>query len=118
MVKKRISSILNELLKELGETQEGLATRLGVAKSNLQNYLKGENLPGIDVIMRIADLAGITTDMLLKEDNPKMNITVNHSSNVTIAGRDVINNINPIYKRTNHYSPGPNDITGDQANGY
>jgi len=74
MVKKRISSILNELLKELGETQEGLASRLGIAKSNLQNYLKGVNVPSIDVILKISELAGITTDQLLKENNPKMNV--------------------------------------------
>lgn len=117
MVKARISSILNELLKELGETQEGLANRLGVTRSNLQGYLKGKNIPGIDVIIRIAELAGITTDKLLKTDNPKMNVNVNNSNHVTIAGRDIINNhINPIYKRTNHYSPGPDDISGDQAN--
>ena len=56
MIKERISLILNKLLQELGETQEGLATRLGIAKSNLQGYLKGTNLPGIDVLIKIAEL--------------------------------------------------------------
>ena len=116
MIKKRISSILNNLLQELGETQEGLANRIGVTRSNLQGYLKEKNIPGIDVILRIAALAGITTDQLLKEDNPKMNVSVTNSSNVTIAGHDVINHINPVFKRTTHYSPRPDDITGEQAN--
>jgi transcriptional regulator with XRE-family HTH domain len=114
MVKARIASILNELLKELGETQEGLANRLGVTRSNLQGYLKEKNIPGIDVILRIAELAGITTDALLKKNNPKMNVNVNNSHHFTIANGPVYQNTT--IKRTNHYSPGPNDITGDQAN--
>jgi len=119
MVKKRISSILNELLKELGETQEGLASRLGIAKSNLQNYLKGVNVPSIDVILKISELAGITTDQLLKENNPKMNVNVTNSNHVTIAGGSINHNhfnIHPVFKRTNHFSPSPDDITGEQAN--
>ena len=67
MIKARISLILKNLLQELGETQGGLANRIGVTQSNLQGYLKGKNVPGIDVILRIAELAGITTDQLLKE---------------------------------------------------
>ncbi len=119
MVKSRISLVLKELLKELGETQEGLARLLGITQSNLQGYLKERSLPRIDVLLKISELAGITTDQLLKENNPKMNVNITHSSNVTVAGRDVIhnhNNINPIFKRTTHYSPGPDDITGEHAN--
>lgn len=119
MIKSRISSILKELLKELGETQDGLAKLLGVTQSNLQGYLREKNVPGIDVILRIADLAGLTTDQLLKDDNPKMNVNIANSNNVTVAGGDVIynhNNINPIFKRTTNYAPGPDDITGEQAN--
>jgi transcriptional regulator with XRE-family HTH domain len=114
MIKERISLILNKLLQELGETQEGLATRLGIAKSNLQGYLKGTNLPGIDVLIKIAELAGLTTDALLKTDNPKMNVNVNNSRHVTIAGGDIYQNTT--VKRTNHYAPGVDDISGDQAN--
>lgn len=114
MIKARISLILKNLLQELGETQGGLANRIGVTQSNLQGYLKGKNVPGIDVILRIAELAGITTDQLLKENNPKMNVSINHSNNVTIAGRDVYHNTT--VKRVNHYIPGPEDISGDQAN--
>lgn len=115
MVKERISSILNKLLQELGETQDGLAKRIGVTRSNLQGYLKGKNLPGIDVLIKISDLAGISVDDLVKTDNPKTNIIISHSN---IAGRDVnINNhYNSTIKRVNHYIPGPEDITGDQAN--
>jgi transcriptional regulator with XRE-family HTH domain len=114
VIKARISLILKNLLQELGETQGGLANRIGVTQSNLQGYLKGKNVPGIDVILRIAELAGITTDQLLKENNPKMNVSINHSNNVTIAGRDVYQNTT--VKRVNHYIPGPEDISGDQAN--
>jgi len=120
MIKDRISSVLKSLLRELGETQEGLATRIGVTKSNLQGYLKGTSLPRIDVLMRLADLAGITIDELLKKDDPRINvnhgagINISNSNNVAIAGRDIFQNTT--VKRTNHYVPGPDDISGEQAN--
>jgi len=124
MIKDRISSILNKLLRELGETQEGLSKRIGTSQSSLQGYLKGVNLPSIDVLLKIAELSGITVDTLLKTDNPpthidpNANITINGSKNVnvSVAGRDVHNYQNTTVKRVNQYVPGPDDISGDQAN--
>lgn len=114
MLKQKIADFLNNLMRELGETQEGLAKRIGVTKSSLQGYLKKENLPGIDVLIKITELGGISLDALTKTESPKPNISVNNSHNVAIAGGDIHINTK-IHKKTD-YRPGPDDITGEQAN--
>jgi transcriptional regulator with XRE-family HTH domain len=114
MLKIKISAYLQRLLEELGETQEGLAERLGIPKSSLQGYLKGKNLPGIDVLIRMAEIGGITMDELIKSGDPKINIEIKNSKNVIMAGRDVYQNTT--IRRKTEYRPGPDDITGEQAN--
>lgn len=111
MISTRITSYLQHLLKELGDTQEGLAGRLGITRASLQGYLKGENLPGIDVLLKMAELGGLSLDELVKTDNPKTHIIINNSH---IAGRDQY--INTTIKRISQYKPGPADITADQSN--
>jgi transcriptional regulator with XRE-family HTH domain len=114
MLKDKISSYLNKLMRELGETQEGLAKRIGIKKSSLQGYLKGENLPGIDVLLAMAELGGITIDQLVKTEPSKLHIEIKNSHSIAIAGRDVYMNTK-IHRKT-EYRPGPDDITGEQAN--
>lgn len=114
MLKDKISNYLNMLMQALGETQEGLAKKIGTTKSSLQGYLKGENLPGIDVLLRMAELGGITLDDLVKTEPSKLHIEIKNSHGVAIAGRDVYMNTR-IHRKT-EYRPGPDDITGDQAN--
>ncbi len=114
MLRKRISNYLDRLMMELGETQEGLANRLGIAKSGLQGYLKGTNLPSIDILIRMAELGQVPIDDLIKTDNPIIRINVNNSPGAVTAGRDVI--ITQTHRRVTEYKPGPDDISGEQAN--
>ena len=114
MIKERIAAHLQQLMKDLRDTQESLASRLGITKSSLQGYLKGANLPGIDILLKMAELGGITVDELIKKDAPLLHIEVKNSKNVAIAGRDVY--VNTKIHRKTDYSPGPDDIAGDQAN--
>ncbi len=117
MLKERIAIFLQQLLKELGETQEGLANRLGIDPSSLRGYLKGTNIPGIDVLLKMAELGNVTLDELVKTDKPpNIQIIVNNSHGVAVAGRDAHVYVNSSVKRLTQYSPGPNDITGEQAN--
>lgn len=122
MFKERISKFLQHLMKELGETQDGLATRLGIKKSSLQGYLKGTNLASVDVLMKMAELGGVKLDDLLKaetmpkptipETRPTLTQTIVSGNHNVLAQRDVYQNVTR--KITNKYSPGPDDITGDQ----
>lgn len=118
MFKERVSNVLQQLMQKLETTQEGLAKQLGIPKSTLQRYLSGSRLGGVDDLLKIAELAGITLDDLIKSDIPKLptenKIEVRNSHGVAIAGRDVY--MNTVVKRKVEYKPAPEDITGDQAN--
>ncbi|GJQ47598.1 MAG: helix-turn-helix domain-containing protein [Candidatus Jettenia sp.] len=117
MLKERISNFLQQLLRDLGETQEGLANRLGIPNTSLRGYLKGTNIPGIDVLLKMAELGNVTLDDLVKTDKPpNIQVIVNNSHGVAFAGRDAHVYVNSQVKRFTQYSPGPHDITGEQAN--
>jgi transcriptional regulator with XRE-family HTH domain len=114
MIKAKISAYLERLMQELGETQEGLAKLLGTTKSSLQGYIKGENLPNIDFLIKMVELGGTTLDDLVKKTQPKIQIEIKGSHGVIIAGRDAY--MDTTIRRITHYRPDPNDITGEEAN--
>ena len=58
---KRIS----ELRKERGITQGQLADKVGVSKSSIGGYERDTKKPSIDVLKRLSEYFGVTTDYLL-----------------------------------------------------
>lgn len=59
---------LRKLRKNKGETLEHAAREIGVTRSTLGLYEKGENVPDVKVIVRIASHYGATVNYLLGED--------------------------------------------------
>ena len=55
---------LRTLRKELGETQTQTAKAVGVSGRYYQNLELGENLPGIECFIALADHFGVTLDYL------------------------------------------------------
>lgn len=113
MLKDKVTAYLNRLMQEFGDTQEGISKRLDIPKTTFQRYLKGESLPRIEELIRIVELGGNSLDDLVKKESPTLHIAVTNSHHVAIGGDININQKN--YRRT-EYRPGPDDITGDQAN--
>lgn len=52
----KIGSLLQELRKEKGLTQEQLAERMGVARRTVSRWETGSNMPDLDILMELADL--------------------------------------------------------------
>lgn len=59
---------LRWLMHDAGMHQTDLANAVGVSKSTVSCWLKGKAFPRIDVIQRIADVLGCSTDDLLVEN--------------------------------------------------
>ena len=59
------SDILKELRADNKHTQADLAKRLGVSKSTVSNWEQNKNEPSFDMLCKICDLYGATTDYLL-----------------------------------------------------
>jgi len=55
---------LRELRKETGETQVQVAQAIGVSPRYYQNLELGENLPGFECLIALADHFGVSLDYL------------------------------------------------------
>ncbi|MBO7746844.1 helix-turn-helix transcriptional regulator [Paenibacillus sp. MWE-103] len=51
-----------------GWSQEELAEKLFVSRQSVSKWENGQNYPGIDILIRISDLFGVTIDELLRSD--------------------------------------------------
>lgn len=52
--------------KELGLTQEQAAEMLGVSRQAVVNWERGETLPDIENVIKLADIYGVTVDCLVR----------------------------------------------------
>jgi transcriptional regulator with XRE-family HTH domain len=60
---------LRVLRLRLEQSQIELANQLGLSSgAYISNLEAGRKLPSLDVVIRIADLFGVTTDMLLRDE--------------------------------------------------
>ena len=142
-LKERISSFVNQVLREYRLTQGDLANFLGISPGTLQPYVKGRSLPGIDVIIKLAELGGVTVDELLKTDKPpsqkeismltakvepeankrsrsssKSNvIKMNFGNNAQVGGGVVNGDVyqNTTIRKVFQYTYQPGDLTEEQA---
>ena len=55
---------IRELRKEVGETQVETARAIGVSPRYYQNLELGENLPGLECFIALADHFGVSLDYL------------------------------------------------------
>ncbi|OMF30111.1 transcriptional regulator [Paenibacillus sp. FSL H8-0548] len=51
-----------------GWSQEELAEKLFVSRQSVSKWENGQNYPGIEIIIKISDLFGLTIDELLRSD--------------------------------------------------
>ena len=65
--------MLNERIKELREargiTQVELAKALFVSKQSVSNWENDNILPSVDMLVKIADYFGVSTDYMLSREN-------------------------------------------------
>lgn len=73
-IKITIAKNIQQLRKNMGITQSGLAERLNYSDKAVSKWERGESLPDIAVLKEIADLFGVSVDYLLSDshDLPEM----------------------------------------------
>ena len=77
--------ILRELRKTRNLTQSELGMTLGLSKAVISKYENGLGYPGFDVLIRIADFFGVTTDYMLGVDQSKtLNVSALSSSQIDV----------------------------------
>ena len=58
-------TVLKQLRKSHGLTQEGFGAKVGLSKAVVSKYENGMGYPNFDTLIHIADYFGVTTDYLL-----------------------------------------------------
>lgn len=60
-----IKDCLRTLRKEKNETQAQVASSIGIAASQYQNYERGATLPNLENLWKLADHFGVSVDYLI-----------------------------------------------------
>lgn len=60
-----LDKMIRQLRQEYGWKQEELGRRVGASKQSVSNWENGNIMPSIDVLLRLADCFGVSTDYLL-----------------------------------------------------
>ncbi len=56
---------IRQLRTERGINQKELGDAVGVSKQSVSNWENGNIMPSVDLLIRLADVFGVTTDYLL-----------------------------------------------------
>ena len=78
---------LIELRKKNGWSQEELAERLNVTRQSVSKWEGAQSIPDLDKILMLAQIFGVTTDYLLKDEILEMQ-SVSANDGVTAGYRD------------------------------
>lgn len=65
------TDVIIELMKQHGLTQKELSKKINVTEASMSRYVKGDRIPRIDVLVKLADVFNISIEYLqgLKEVN-------------------------------------------------
>ena len=109
---KRIGDKIKKYRTDLGMTQQDFASRLGVTGASVSAYENGTRTPSFDVLIRIANILGVTTDDLL--DRRKAGSVTVDITGLTLAQRKIIQDIVEAFLQANRggYPPDDSGHTG------
>jgi len=68
MFNQKVGAYIMILRKARKYTQQGLAENLGVSHQAVSNWERGESMPDISILPKLAALLGTTTDNILSAD--------------------------------------------------
>ena len=66
---------LYQLRKKAGLSQSQLGEKVGVSNKAVSKWENGRNMPGLDIVRRVADILGVSVDDLLSSASPEKEIT-------------------------------------------
>ena len=103
-----IGEKIKEYRTSIGMTQQDFAYRLGVTGASVSAYENGTRMPSFDVLIRIANILGVTTDDLL--GRKKAGVIVLDITDLTYKGMNMTFLAKPGLEGRNQY-----DTNGQEA---
>ena len=81
---------IKELCIHTGKTQRDVARALGISAPTLSQYASGTRLPAPDMIIKIADYFGVTTDYLLEHEDANLTLAPNGYDKLTEDDKNAV----------------------------
>ena len=118
LLKKNIGDFIRVWMEGMNLNQKNAALELGIDQGRLSRYIQEKEMPKIDLLARLAELAGVKVDDIISFNINRERIMnkikiIGNSNN--IAGGDINININRSQKRRVEYIPQADDISPAQA---
>jgi len=117
--KEKVSTFINELLTQYGLTQQELAKILDVGLASLSAYAKGDELPRVEVLLRLAKLGGVTMEDIIEKGKApqKKEIIIRGRSTVGAIADQIHGDVyvDTHVRRVFKYAYQPGDLTDAQA---
>lgn len=92
-----ISVRLKELRKIKGYTQQQVAKYIGITRCMISSYENDIRLPSYDILLKLAELYGVTVDYLLRME-PRRYVDI---TGLTDKQAAVIHNLVEVFKEDN-----------------
>ena len=90
MFNQKVGAYIMILRKARKYTQQGLAEKLGVSHQAVSNWERGESMPDISILPKLAALLGTTTDNILSADKEDFRGFDEILENVNIIGTNKV----------------------------
>ncbi|MCI0618330.1 helix-turn-helix domain-containing protein, partial [bacterium] len=68
-MQERVARFVDLLLRETGETQEGLAKIIGITPAALRRYRLAISLPSLETMLEISELGNVSINDILRKDD-------------------------------------------------
>ena len=91
MFKDNLDRIVKELKKSKKISQAQIARLMGVAPSNITEWVKGRSSPGPETITKLAEVLGVKVTDLIDEPQPTETTTITNSFNNSFNSSITIN---------------------------
>ena len=108
MFNEKVGAYIMILRKARKYTQQGLAENLGVSHQAVSNWERGESMPDISILPKLAALLGTTTDNILSADRDDFKGFDEILENVNIIKRkkkdkdaEILDYLNNVAKKLN-----------------
>jgi len=110
MFNEKVGAYIMILRKARKYTQQGLAENLGVSHQAVSNWERGESMPDISILPKLAALLGTTTDNILSADKDDFKGFDEILENVNIIKRKKKNRDAEILDYLNHVAAKLNEM--------
>ena len=116
MFNQKVGAYIAILRKAGKYTQQGLAEKLGVSHQAVSNWERGESMPDISLLPKLAAVLGTTTDNILSADRDDFRGFDEIIENVNIIKQKKRNNDAEILTYLNSVAGKLNEIIVNYAN--